>query len=80
MIKEIDGQTWFCCPGCGKKLHPVKRGARGVLTRCRGKLPDGRKCDWSGEVLWGPDWGDVERGTISVNEYRMRINQKALSH
>lgn len=80
MIKEIDGQTWFCCPGCGKKLHPVKRGARGVLTRCRGKLPDGRKCDWSGEVLWNPDWGDVERGTISVNEYRMRINQKALSH
>ena len=80
MIKEIDGQTWFCCPGCGKKLHPVKRGAGGVLTRCRGKLPDGRKCDWSGEVLWDPDWGDVERGTISVNEYRMRINQKSLSH
>lgn len=80
MIKEIDGQTWFCCPECGKKLHPVKRGARGVLTRCRGKLPDGRKCDWSGEVLWDPDWGDVERGTISVNEYWTRINQKALSH
>lgn len=80
MIKEIDGQAWFCCPKCGKKLHPVKRGARGALTRCRGKAPDGRKCDWSGEVLWDPDWGDVERGTISVNEYRTRINQKALSH
>ena len=80
MIKEIDGQAWFCCPECGKKLHPVKRGARGVLTRCRGKLPDGRTCDWSGEGLWDPDWGDVERGTISVNEYRTRINQKALSH
>lgn len=22
MVKEIDGRWWYCCPRCGKKLHP----------------------------------------------------------
>lgn len=52
MIRVIDGVTWFCCPVCGKKLHPVERGARGVFAACRGKLPDGSRCAWRGEVKW----------------------------
>ena len=50
MIREIDGQTWFCCPECGKKLHVVKRGARGVFVWCRGRRPDGSRCTWRGEI------------------------------
>lgn len=52
MIKKINGQEWFCCPVCGKKLHPVVPGAvcRGLLAKCRGKLPDGSKCTWTGEI------------------------------
>lgn len=50
MIKSINGRTWFCCPACGKKLHPVAPGARGVWTKCRGKLPSGERCGWTGEV------------------------------
>ena len=50
MIKIIDDQTWFCCPRCGKKIHPVKPGARGVLVVCRQKRADGSRCDWAGEI------------------------------
>lgn len=52
MLKIIDGQTWFCCPQCGQKLHPVKPGARGVFAVCKGKR-GGVKCNWSGEINWG---------------------------
>nr|DAF68153.1 MAG TPA: hypothetical protein [Caudoviricetes sp.] len=23
MIKTINGQTWFCCPECGKKIFDL---------------------------------------------------------
>lgn len=52
MIREIAGRTWFCCPQCGKKLHPVDRGARGVYVMCKQKRRDGTRCCWSGEVRW----------------------------
>lgn len=51
MIKTINGQTWFCCPECGKKIHPVKPGACGVLVKCTGKN-NGKRCDWYGEIKW----------------------------
>ena len=55
MIRTIDGQGWFCCPVCGKKLFPVAPGAvcRGLWAKCRGRRPDGRKCAWEGEVRIG---------------------------
>ena len=52
MIKEINGKTWFCCPVCGQKIHPVKLGAQGVFAMCKGKKPDGGRCDWAGEIRW----------------------------
>lgn len=61
MIREIDGQWWYCCPRCGKKLNPLQAGAvcRGVLTRCRGF-----HCGWSGEIIVKPgDWGQ-ERSSL----------------
>ena len=75
MIKKIGGFTWFCCPECGKKLHPVNRGAHGVFTQCRGKLPDGRRCGWRGEVRYDPDWDAVVRGVMPLNEYK-RLRHK----
>lgn len=52
MIRTINGQTWFCCPVCGKKLFPVLEGAvcRGIVAKCRGKLSTGEKCTWEGEI------------------------------
>ena len=70
MIREIDGQTWFCCPECGKKLHVVARGARGVFVWCRGRRADGSRCTWRGEIQYDPAWTEVQRGTITLNEYR----------
>lgn len=52
MIKTIDNITWFCCPKCGKKIHPVKPGAFGVYAMCKGRLPNGCKCDWQGEITY----------------------------
>lgn len=52
MIKTINGKTWFCCPQCGKKIHPVKPGAQGVLVACKGKRPDGTRCNWAGEIKY----------------------------
>ena len=52
MIKQINGQPWFCCPRCGKKIHPVKPGAQGVFAMCKGKKPDGGRCNWAGEIRW----------------------------
>ena len=52
MVREIDGQTWFCCPTCGRKIHPVKPGARGVLAVCRQRRRDGTRCSWAGEIRW----------------------------
>ncbi|MEY8388566.1 hypothetical protein AALC17_14975 [Oscillospiraceae bacterium 38-13] len=51
MIREIGGRWWYCCPRCGKKLHPLRAGAvcRGVLARCRE-----RYCGWSGEIIVEP--------------------------
>lgn len=55
MVKEIDGRWWYCCPRCGKKLHPPppQAGAvcRGVLARCRGIRRDGSRCGWAGEIV-----------------------------
>lgn len=52
MIKNINGTTWFCCPVCGKKIHPVKLGANGVFVTCRQKRQDGTKCGWKGEIVY----------------------------
>lgn len=52
MVKEINGQTWFCCPKCGKKIHPVKPGACGVFAICKQKRKDGSRCNWSGEITY----------------------------
>lgn len=52
MVKSYNGKAWFCCPQCGKKIHPVKPGARGVLVKCSQRLTDGRKCGWEGEIKW----------------------------
>ena len=45
MLKEINGKVWFCCPQCGKKIHPVAPGARA----------DGKRCNWRGECKWPKD-------------------------
>ncbi len=50
MVKLINGQTWFCCPRCGKKIHPVKPGACGVYVTCKQKREDGTRCNWHGEI------------------------------
>lgn len=52
MLKIINGETWFCCPQCGQKIHPVKPGARGVMVACKGKTKDGARCTWRGEIRW----------------------------
>lgn len=78
MIREIDGQTWFCCPECGKKLHVVRRGAQGVFVWCRGRHPDGTRCTWRGEIQYDPAWADVQRGTITLNEYRAKQGLKPI--
>lgn len=52
MVKVIDGQTWFCCPKCGKKIHPVKVGAQGVFAVCKQKRKDGSRCNWAGEICY----------------------------
>lgn len=52
MVKTINGETWFCCPQCGQKIHPVKPGARGVMVACKGKTKDGARCTWRGEIRW----------------------------
>lgn len=38
MIKVIDGQKWYCCTDCGKKLFRlagIKAQARGIAVFCR---------------------------------------------
>lgn len=38
MVKEINGEKWFCCPDCGKKLFKVLDGqswASGIVTFCK---------------------------------------------
>lgn len=52
MLREINGKVWFCCPQCGKKIHPVKPDARGVYAVCKQKRKDGSRCNWSGEIRW----------------------------
>ena len=52
MIKQIDGHDWFCCPVCGKKIHPVLPGAYGVLVKCSGRTREGQRCSWSGEIKY----------------------------
>lgn len=74
MIKSINGRTWFCCPACGKKLHPVAPGARGVWTKCRGKLPSGERCGWTGEVRWG---GFVEVSDSLIEEANQELERRA---
>ena len=36
MLKEINGKVWFCCPQCGKKIHPAAPGRRQALQLARG--------------------------------------------
>ena len=52
MVKNCNGVLWFCCPACGKKLHPVVPGARGVFVKCSGRHRDGSRCDWMGEIRY----------------------------
>lgn len=52
MLKEINGKVWFCCPKCGKKIHPVSPGARGVFVVCKQRRCDGTRCNWRGECKW----------------------------
>ena len=54
MIKIINGTTWFCCPGCGQKIHPVTPGAQGVLAICKARKRDGSRCNWAGEITYKP--------------------------
>lgn len=38
MVKEIDGEKWFCCPYCGKKLFRLagmNPSAKGIMFFCR---------------------------------------------
>nr|DAI30389.1 MAG TPA: cysteine-rich protein [Caudoviricetes sp.] len=58
-LRYIDGRVWFCCPKCGKKLHPVAPGARGVFAKCGGRTQTGARCTWSGEI----EWDDTEQVT-----------------
>lgn len=57
MVKEINGKDWFCCPRCGKKIHPVKPGACGVFVVCKQKRADGRRCNWAGEITYSKEKG-----------------------
>ncbi len=45
MVKLIGGKLWYCCPRCGKKLHPVSADAicHGIRTQCR-------QCGWEGPM------------------------------
>lgn len=61
MIQHIDGRAWFCCPVCGQKIHPVLPGARGVLAQCKGRMPDGSRCRWTGEIRYDKDIAAVSR-------------------
>ena len=59
MLREINGKVWFCCPQCGKKIHPVVPGARGVFVVCKQRRGDGTRCNWRGECKWpngAPVW------------------------
>lgn len=53
MVKRYDGELWYCCPRCGKKLFIVLPDAvcRGVFLKCKGVRKDGNKCGWSGEMI-----------------------------
>lgn len=65
MINKIGAAWWYCCPRCGKKLLALKSGGicRGVLVQCRGRLKDGSRCGWSGEVVVMPgDCRDDKKG------------------
>ena len=55
MLKEINGKVWFCCPKCGKKIHPVAPGAHGVFVVCKQRRADGTRCNWRGECSWPKD-------------------------
>ncbi len=55
MLKEINGKVWFCCPQCGKKIHPVAPGAGGVYVVCKQRRDDGKRCSWRGECCWPKD-------------------------
>lgn len=65
MIRNIDGQIWFCCPECGKKLHPVAPGARGVFVKCPGRYPDGQRCNWAGEIRCPEQASDIQLQNIA---------------
>ena len=71
MIKEINGKTWFCCPDCGKKIHPVKPGARGVYVMCKQKRQDGTRCNWSGEIKY--------KSGILMNENQTKTIESVLT-
>lgn len=60
MVKKIKGKLWYCCPKCGKRLHPIQPGAvcRGVIGQCRGRLPNGAPCGWKGEIIIGEEQPD----------------------
>lgn len=62
MIKEIEGQWWYCCPRCGKKLILLQQGAvcHGIMAQCRERRKDGNRCGWRGEVILNPgDWSKI---------------------
>lgn len=46
MTKTINGQRWYCCPHCGKKLFPLTENAY-----CRGVIGFCRHCKWEGEII-----------------------------
>ncbi len=37
MIKIVKGQTWYCCPHCGKALFPVRTDTaiKNLQFRCK---------------------------------------------
>lgn len=52
MVKIIGGRWWYCCPRCGKKIHPLDPTAScsGVYTQCRA-------CKWQGVMVVTPQKG-----------------------
>lgn len=52
MVKIIGGRWWYCCPKCGKKIHPLDPAAScsGVYTQCRA-------CKWQGVMVVTPQKG-----------------------
>lgn len=48
---------WFCCPACGKRIHPIERGSVIYNTPMRCRVC---KVDWYPTIYLGRELGDDE--------------------